>query len=510
MKNRFKTVIVFIKKHIIFALLVAVIFAVCVADFVAKIKTAGEMSWWKIIMLVGGIVLVIAALLGIFFVQNKRSLNYKKLFLLFVLPLGMIYMIIAPLGTGNDEPNHYLRAYEIAQGKMISESVDGKVGGEVPEGIIEVLDEDAKTYSGMVKMMGAEMGDGRVARVYSNTALYSPLSYLPQATGMFLGGLFNASPFWLGMIARLFNFLAYVGICYLGFRYLPRFKLFFLIFLTSPQILSSATSLSADAFIVALVFLFTALVLHCKYESKNVNLRQAASLIAMSGLIAGCKITYLPVVLLIFILDKNCFKKKGFAISLKLACVAIGLAVGLIWVKISSGLLSVAYPLAGEQMKYVITNPFKFVIAMVRTIASEITLYLENLFSAAPLYHNRVPLYSIIRLGFVLIGLLALFNEKSENKMSIKDKRYIWAVMLIIVGAIAGALYTQWTPQHCGNTIGCNRIMGIQGRYFIPVVTLGVMTIPKLKRWVAANKIVAPFLALHLFAIILTVTAFIG
>lgn len=494
-----------LKKHWVLGLFYIILFGLGLANFLAKI---GD-NFWSIIAFMGSMLFISLVFLVAFLVQRKYKFGYEKLFLLLAIPFGVIYILIAPLGSGNDDPNHYLRAYEIAQGRMVSTQVDNKVGGEVPKGVIEVLEEE-KTYSGTMKMMDTKLGDEYILRNYPNTALYSPISYIPQVTGMLLGKMANASPFWMGTLARISNMVFYILVCFIGFRLLIRFKLFFLILLLSPSIMSNATSLSADAFVVALVFLFVAMVMNLKAEKKGIGPKRAALLVALSVLIAGCKIVYLPAVFLILILDKRCFKTRWGNISLKAACLITGLLVGLIWMKIANEFLAVSYPLASEQMNYIMHNPLQFLVVFVKTMMSGTVPFIENMFSSGPMYHNRVSFSSFVQISFVILAILALFNERKGNILSRRERLYTGFISIAIIGAIAVALYVQWTPQNCGNQIGCGQIVGIQGRYFIPVAAIAVTAIGGMKCRIDRDEVLLYFLVLQVFVIMSIVTAFAG
>ena len=497
-------------KKIAFVVAFLAIWCVLVADFKGKLDSVwpGAPRWVIIVFCLVSLAVGVA-FFAIYRWQKKHNWGIDKIFLTFAIIFGSMYLIIAPLGSGNDDPNHYYRIYEIANGRFISDIENNKGGGELPDGLSDLFKDE--TYAGLTGMSEVSVNtENSRFYDYSNTVLYSPFSYLPQVAGMFVGKIFGASPFWLGTLARIFNLLFYVLICFIGFKLMPRFKQFFLILLLSPSIMSNATSLSADAFVVALVFLFVALILYLKEKKIKIDWRYATALGLLSVLIAGCKIAYLPVVFLVLILGKGDFKTKFSRIGLKVAWISLGLVVGLVRMKIAGNFLQAAYPLADDQMNFVIHNPFYFIVVFMKTMMAGAMAYAENIFSSGPMYHGRVGFYSIIRTMFIVVAILTLFSETKKNVLSKKERLYFGLISLIIVLAIAGALYTQYTPQNCENKIGCGIIIGIQGRYFIPAVIVGTAAICKIKQHLDDRGATVCFLALQLFSMMSMLTTFLG
>src|SRR5574344_2214012 len=50
----------------------------------------------------------------------KKKVAIEKLFLSLAIPIGIGYLVLVPLGRVPDEQNHFLRAYEISLGYLVS------------------------------------------------------------------------------------------------------------------------------------------------------------------------------------------------------------------------------------------------------------------------------------------------------------------------------------------------------------------------------------------------------
>ncbi|MBR3365935.1 DUF2142 domain-containing protein, partial [Candidatus Saccharibacteria bacterium] len=333
--------------------------------------------------------------------------GFEKLFLIIILPLGITYMVISPVLSGNDDRNHFMRAYEIANGKLVTANIRGdQVGGEWDKAFNELVVKEPSYSREKENISVVYIGENEFYN-YPNTALYSPISYLPQTIGILIGKVFSASPYALVNFARIFNFIFYVIICYVAFKLLPRFKLFFLVLMTSPAILLSATSISADSFLCALIFLLAALIQYMNDKKIEFSWRHGSIFAGLAILISGCKVVYFPAILLLFLIDKNAFKSRKSKILWCVGLVSIGVAVGVVWMKISSGILESAYPMAGEQELKILQEPFRYIGVLARDawgqltgLVSNLSLgYVGNIYSGAPLYNSRLSLYKVVVWG---------------------------------------------------------------------------------------------------------------
>ena len=74
--------------------------------------------------------------------------------------------------------------------------------------------------------------------------------------------------------------------------------------------------------------------------------------------------------------------------------------------------------------------------------------------------------------------LLSLFTNEDDKKVEINPLRVFW-IGLIMFGTsllIATAIYIQWTSLF---EVGKDIVLGIQGRYFIPITALMIFIVNK-------------------------------
>ena len=179
----------------------------------------------SIIMLLVGI----AAILLV-----KKYLNVRKpekIFLVLYIILALGYGIALPAYKAPDEVAHFLRAYEISKGILITEAkeVDGNiyVGHDFPKDLIPVeymekMDSGQASLHIVKQYMNTSIGEENDRYYgYIGSALYAPVSYLPQALGIFVFSLFTSKALLLFYASRLFNCLAVGIICYYSIKKIP-------------------------------------------------------------------------------------------------------------------------------------------------------------------------------------------------------------------------------------------------------------------------------------------------
>ena len=108
--------------------------------------------------------------------------------------------------------------------------------------------------------------------------------------------------------------------------------------------------------------------------------------------------------------------------------------------------------------------------------------------------------YSIVRLNqlfvlsYLFILILSYFDGYKKNKISIKGKILIVFVSLAIFGLVSTTLYIDWTSHKLG--IGALKIIGIQARYFWPLIIPIASILPEVKKRFKNEKNIIKYTAL--------------
>ena len=413
-----------------------------------------------------------------------KTIPIKRLFLIFFSLFGFLYIIYIPVFTiVPDETAHWLRAYEISRGHFISQKdAETSGGGRVlPKSVfIEspgfVQDSNtanlSQTYRHLFKKMSEKIDRNDTEWMFfPNTAYYSPLTYIFQLPGILAASAVSAKAVFIAYAGRISSFIISLIILFFALGAMPaKQKTFFLIALC-PVFVQEAISLSGDALINALSFAVIALILKYSYDEKILRI-STGNLILISVmflLVSLAKIVYVPMILLFLLLpyQKTASKKYYIWFFAIMAAVIMFLDAG--WFYTMKGYVKDFVPGIiidpGEQIKYVMTHPFKFTFLVIKT-------YIVTLPKFAGMFVGlrigaKNTFFHVEYIAYFIYMLFIVLTACSEKfYMKIKDKAVILAICVLTGFAVAGALYASWNP------VGANVIDGIQGRYLTPVVLL--------------------------------------
>ena len=122
----------------------------------------------------------------------KQVPNPALFFLFTALTAGIFYAFLIPPFQSPDEPNHFLRAWQVSEGCWLPEkTTDQRLGGVLPASLAQVADSfaflknnpAARTTAGRIRAtldLPLSPGNSRFLD-FANTASYAPSAYLPQA-----------------------------------------------------------------------------------------------------------------------------------------------------------------------------------------------------------------------------------------------------------------------------------------------------------------------------------------
>jgi uncharacterized membrane protein len=126
---------------------------------------------------------------------------------------------------------------------------------------------------------------------------------------------------------------------------------------------------------------------------------------------------------------------------------------------------------SGEQVKYVLTQPFMFVLTLYKTLSIQSVRWISEL-TGYNMSSASVCAMEVLRIVFDIILLLAILvndnkiSGNEEKKVDNKTKIIVFFSIILVFALIIASLYVQWTAYKN------DQIIGIQGRYFIPILIL--------------------------------------
>lgn len=403
-----------------------------------------------------------------------------KTFLLIGGFFGLLFIFVMPPFQTPDEIVHFMRAYQVSEGGLVSTNRDGVLGGNLPksvtvtDGILtenpqikfhpEVKFDYHKTVAAL--KLPLNKNEREFANIGGATG-YSPVGYVPQAIGVAVGSFFNAPVIVLMYMARIAALVTWLVLIFLAVKAIPTKKWAIVGLGILPMVIAQAGSPGIDAMSMGLAVLFMTLVLKYRTLTK-ISAKQFTLLFIIACLIALTKQTTILVVAFAFLLLPKrvaSTKIKGY---LKIACLLIvPLALLLAWtaiVKYSN--LTIEGAVEGQnnagQVANLIQHPLRIIGVMFNTFFFQ---WGDGVVSGVVGLFGWVdtPLSEVfVVTGYILIAFILFANyEQVKYKLSKINK---WVISLISVLYAVGtcvALYIVYSP------VDFDIIYGLQGRYFL-------------------------------------------
>lgn len=422
---------------------------------------------------------VAVVILMAFAIIASRKMNYQLYFAITAGILAVLWIIALPFGRVPDENDHFYRAYGISEGVIIA--ADGSIDAEpatdgaayagtvmsvakgayLPAGIDMNVPLHTSTFRDIIGNRGIKIDKNDVSWYnFPNMALYSPISYIPQLLGLMVSKLFTDKVMIMAYAGRILIAAFTIIMLAISIKLVPVKKETVFMVGLLPMVFQQGISWSADAFVNVMGIFFACYVLHLAYKDKDdvLSLKEKIILWVSGILIALCKVVYVPIILLMFIISAPKF---GGKLKKNIHCfgtLVAGSVLSLIWMTTSN----LAGSASGDQINYILDYPLEFIKLIPRTLLTFTTDIFGELLGNN-LGGLNIPVYS---LPLVLMGIYLLYiSIIPEERAFSTGVKWIFALIWMAVVALTfGSMYLGF------NSVGNNLIVGFQGRYLIPVI----------------------------------------
>lgn len=415
---------------------------------------------------------------------------------------------VVPLGFGPDEAQHAFRAYQLSLGKLFPEVVRcashrhllpcrGKLtgrllpkrraGGKLPFALVHVLNRlyAVSHHKGIPKqfnpnaytrLLGATLGGApRTFAHFENTALYSPINYVP-AMIVFWIGRHIAEPVIASLFAaRLLGGMVWATLITAAVAIAPRWKWLFALVLLVPTALSQGAAISADATTLGVVAVTIAYALGLADRGEAPRNGELA-LLGGLGVVIG--LMKFPLILVVVAVTAIVWPILGTGAGRRRAVTAItlpGVLAAVLWNAASNAYFvpyrNVVYSASLRvyvsepgQEHYLLTH-FYLLPALLWQTAINGNLFKLNGVVGTVGEMGLPEWFAIIWLALFLI-LAAGSSEGSA--VAGRMRAWLGSTLLVYFLATAVALYITWSA------VGSDEISGMHGRYFTLVLILAV------------------------------------
>lgn len=410
--------------------------------------------------------------------RKSNLLQPEISFLLLGILFGLAFIFITPPFQVSDEPCHFFRSYGLSEFKLFAEKSENTVGSYMPSSLMSVsYDLFGKVRFDSTKKLSAnDLSNAfkldlnpynRIFIAYPNTALYSPVPYIPQVVGIIAGKILKLKPIILMYLGRLFNLAFFIITTFYAIRTLPVGKTVLFLIALMPMTLFQAASLSADCVLNSVCFLFVAKILQLAFskEVKEVKLYSLLFLAILSVAISLSKQPYVFISLLLFLIPASKFKNKRAYLSTFLGIIGASIFTSFLWSLIVKGLYVPLLPYVNpsEQVKYIFSHPFNFAYSILDAAFNRIDGRFRQVIGY--LGWTDTKLNNFIYYSYLLVlSYVALIDSDDDTSITNFHKLLIFVIISIIFVIISLSIYLSWS------SVGSKTIDGIQGRYFIPLI----------------------------------------
>lgn len=394
--------------------------------------------------------------------------------------MGIIYLFVIPPFVSPDEGLHFLTVYEKSE-RFLGRSVMNSEGKVVlPSDALWGGDKCQATADTYLQYMEGALGHSEsvdeevVTRAPITESLHP--GYFPQIAGVMLAESLSLNYEQLLLLGRLFALFWYCFIMFWAVKLMPYGKTFLTIVGLLPMTMQQVVSYNYDSVLIGISFFLIAYLLNFILKERPIKWFDWLLLGAIAITIASIKLVYLPIFVLAFAIPQYKFgggKKKVLG-GLWISVISIVTIAVTRLATISSYTVEAGEQVAGAVEKMSISyclHHIKWTIFVIyRTFEREFDHYLSEMI-ASPLGWLEVDIPNIIILGFIIVILLSVVREQNV-KRRIGGAVQINAVFIVLATiALIMVATLNWTP------VDSAVIIGIQGRYFLPVLPLALLVL---------------------------------
>jgi len=388
-----------------------------------------------------------------------------------------------------DEFNHFYKALQISEGQFLPVKQDNRLGGVVPASVREfVLPYGNAATNLKYTLTQKELYDSFKIKYsnsdtifydFPNTAIYSPVSYFPQALAIYVLKKFDCPVASLYYGGRNLIFICWLFAMFFVIKMIPYGKWLVTLLILLPMNMYIMNSFSADTVTNIISLLFISYVLKLSQQEKKINYGNILLLLGMITILAFAKVVYIGLVLLLFVIPPKQFKSLPYYIFSLLILFVSAFLITYYW---SNLILTYYTPYANYnevyrngiclsncanyylQKELILNNKMYFIDVIYKSILQHPFSYLNGYIG---LFGNMDILLpkELIYYSYTVIGLVAIteYNEKVTH--------FLYKIIFIIAG-LAAFIFLLLSQHLTWDCVGEGIVDLLQGRYLIPILPL--------------------------------------
>ena len=411
--------------------------------------------------------------------------------MIFAAVFGILYMIIMPFPASPDENRHFIKIYSVTEGYIFPTN-----DTVLPAGL-DIPDQYDLKYDKLKVLRETDADYDNMHRYdLSRTAFYFPLVYAPQTAGFIAAKLFTKNIFAITLTGRIFGYIFNILMICLALRIIPYGESIVFLSVLNPIYMQQAVSLSGDSAVNVLAVFITAYIL----ALRGGRVKRIWVLFILFPLIGICKMFYLPMVLLVFLIGEKTAGSKKRAVIIRTGVILESICLSLLWVYMVSRVdLYIADEGSGSNADHILGSPLNYAAIILRSCLIEGRTWIRQTFGgnlgwiAVNVFMPCILIYLLL---FIYTGLSV------RGDMTGRDRLIIVLTDLIIFFIVLTTEYVQWT-SYKGEIIE-----GVQGRYFLPLIPVSFLCLSNYRLKLPAkhiNKAIYAYMAFYNIVALYTV-----
>lgn len=487
---------------------------ICVLIFVfflvKTIYTKAYYGYFHKLYLLCSIICFAILLINIIYNFKKSNKKIEKIFLSIAIPLGLLYLSFMIPGHVPDETTHFYKAYDISKGNLtINIDENGQSYIEVPKDLSLYNHTQITNYKEFVEIGERKTDYSDTEKVISTAQGNSFIMYIFSAVAFFIARVLNINIVYGILLGRLFNFIFFLILSYLGIKKISIGKLVYGIYLLMPMNLQQVTSNSPDAIINSVVLYYIAYSVYMIFKKEKLTKKEIITYVISTAIVGILKMVYILIAGVGFLL----VKRNDIKLKNKILIIACTILIGGI-ATIGTYISSTMYTSVPEtttnyneefnvdsqkQIEKIKEEPAHVVRAFIYDWYNMQKDYMFMAIGSQLGWLEIKPPETIIVLYLILL-IISVFAEKNEEDFNWKEKIWLLLIFIGVTFLVEIAMYTSFTP------VGAEFVGGIQGRYYIPIYIIILLCLIKKHNHIKFNSPEKNFLiassVLNIFIII--------
>lgn len=442
--------------------------------------------YWLIVLLI----LILITMTYLMYIYNVRL--YKASFVI-IMFIGIIYTLIVPQFSVPDEYTHYLTSYSQSSILLGEKAFDERGNVLLYEDSSNTLirashptvNEYVKEYDGLIGKEKFRINQPYISRAPLTLGSFG---YFPQVLGVSLGRILGLNGIQTGVFGRISALLLFAVLISYSLKIIPKFfeKVLFTISIL-PMTLQQVCSYNYDSVLFTACFFLFAYLLYLIYEKEKISKLDIALVTLSSIVIATIKFVYLPILGLGLLIPREKFTLKNGKTLVILMLVVLSLGSYLVVMKGNSLFWNVHESDTSSLINYntftisqVIQHPIREIAIIIATFQRFTADYISQMISG-PLGWLEMNVPALQLSGFLMMLFYSLFSVEKKSKMdrNVKICSGLFSMLMILIVILA--LQISWTPD---NSL---IVIGVQGRYFLPILPMILLAMKDLLTVKAEN-----------------------